>query len=113
MSESTSCAQCGAPLADRGAGPGRRRRFCSPTCRQAAHRARTTPPLPRCQMRVGTAMCPQPAVGRLFGASIPGARLQLTALVAEMCDDCRPAAVAWLTAAAGVQPVWARFDAAD
>ena len=69
------CAACGDPL-PRQTGPGRRRRYCSDTCRYQ-HKPRRPRP-PRCQMRAGAWRCTQQAewAGRVGG---PRGRVRRTA----------------------------------
>jgi hypothetical protein len=71
------CAHCGTPLPSR-AGGGRRRQYCGATCRSAARRARTPPPV-LCSVRAGAARC---------GAAADGC-----------WHDARGAVIAWTCAA--------------
>lgn len=104
----TECARltCRRPLAPQH-GPGRRRRFCSSTCRAAAHHEALHGV--RCAVRVGTRSCPAPAAGFLINnatparpsgrrddADSPGQHPERIAA----CDTCRPAVESLLRRAA-------------
>lgn len=101
------CEQCSTPMPIRTDGPGRRRRYCSDACRQAASRARAHQHR-QCQVRLGSAACRREATGRVFGVGILGAPLRGLVEV-EVCDACAPMVVAWVTINAGAQPTWHPF----
>lgn len=76
------CAYCGRRLAPQ-TGQGRRRRFCSSTCRAAAHHLAHGQQ--RCSVRVGNHSCGMSAVGFVVGRSAErGERI-------AVCEICRPA----------------------
>lgn len=76
------CFHCGRRLPPQ-SGQGRRRRFCSPTCRAAAYHLANGHQ--RCSVRVGSRSCGMTATGFVVGRSADrGERI-------AACDTCRPA----------------------
>lgn len=83
------CVACGGQLPHQ-TGPGRRRRYCSDTCRYRDKKRRPRPP--QCQMRAGAWRCTQQAEWGIREAEIDGAQAWVPAgFTAAMCELCADA----------------------